>query len=80
MRPNANNMASKHFPVDFFNQKMKKQSMMQMLPTNDETIRGNSFENVPLSDNGTQDYMVNGSLTIDYERPVELVDKLDTFI
>ena len=80
MRPNANNMASKHFPVDFFNQKMKKQSMMQMLPTNDETIRGNSFENVPLSDNGTQDYMVNGSLTIDYERPVEIVDQLDTFI
>lgn len=24
--------------------------------------------------------MVNGSLTIDYERPVEIVDQLDTFI
>ena len=52
MRPNANNMASKHFPVDFFNQKMKKQSI-QMQPTNDETIGGNSFDNVILSDNGT---------------------------
>ena len=79
MRPNANNMASKHFPVDFFNQKIKKQSM-QMQPTNDETLGGNSFDNVILSDNGTQDYNVNGSLTIDYDRPAELTDQLDTFI
>jgi len=36
-------MASKHFPVDFFNQKLKKQSM-PMQTTNDETI-GTSIDN-----------------------------------
>jgi hypothetical protein len=51
-----------------------------MQPTNDETLGGNSFDNVILSDNGTQDYNVNGSLTIDYDRPAELTDQLDTFI
>ena len=69
MRPNAHNMASKHFPVDFFNQKLNNKHSMMMQPTNDDTIGGNSFENVNLSENGTQDYQMKSSLTIDYEKP-----------
>lgn len=76
MRPNANNLASKHFPVDFFNQKNKK----SMLPTNDDTIGGTSFEN-GTSEQGTQDYVMKTSLTIDYDKPVDNIgDQLNSFI
>lgn len=70
MRPNANNMASKHFPVDFFNQKHKKHSM---LPTNDDTIGATSFD-AGNSEQGVQDYVMKTSLTIDYDKAEDLGD------
>lgn len=83
IKPNATNMASKHFPVDFFNQKMKKQPMHNQ-PTNDETI-GNSFDNErgnlsDFQDHVINDYVMKTSLTIDYDKPVEIGEQMNNFI
>ena len=85
-------MASKHFPVDFFNQKLKKQSM-PMQTTNDETI-GTSIDNEKgilsdinnergnlsdFQDHVINDYVMKTSLTIDYDK-VEIGDQMNSFI
>ena len=89
-RANAINMASKHFPQDFFNKKKMTQKNHVAQKTNDESVltsceqdkdnfwsfNDNSFhqQSYPKAENSINDYVMKSSLTIDYDRKVEKID------